>query len=94
MRNALLDDLSSIADLELFVLQDVRLSQADLAAKGRWQTIIVAQQVALQTLLLARQSDYDAVWLIAPETDGILSAWCEFLVHKESFAYFRGSCGR
>jgi hypothetical protein len=53
MRNALLDDLSSIADLELFVLQDVRLSQADLAAKGRWQTIIVAQQVALQTLLLA-----------------------------------------
>jgi predicted ATP-grasp superfamily ATP-dependent carboligase len=91
MRNALLDDLSSIADLELFVLQDVRLSQADLAAKGRWQTIIVAQQVALQTLLLARQSDYDAVWLIAPETDGILSAWCEFFSAQGKFLHTSGA---
>ncbi len=91
MRNALLDDLSCIANLELFVLQDARLSQADLAAKERWQYIIVTQQIALQTLLLTRQPDYDAVWLIAPETEGILSSWCQFFSVQGKFLYTSGA---
>ena len=90
MRNALLDDLSSITDLELLVLQDERLSQNDLAATAGWQSIIMTQQMDLRILLLARQSDYDAVWLIAPETDGILALWCQFFNELGKILYTSG----
>lgn len=90
MRNALLDDLSTIENLQVLVLQDTRLNQETLALKTGWKTIIIAWQMDLQVLLLSRQSDYDAVWLIAPESDGILAIWCQFFRQQGKYLYTSG----
>ncbi len=87
MRNALLDDLGIIADLELLVLQDERLALNDAALGIGMQYVQITQTVDLQTFLSARQSDYDAVWLIAPETDGILAQWCQFFSEQSKYLF-------
>ena len=87
MRNALLDDLYALTDLNLLVLQDARLSFDDSQTPAGTQYLIIKRGMDLQCLLAARQTDYDAVWLIAPETDGILSLWCQFFSEQGKFLY-------
>jgi len=78
MRNALLDDLCALMDVELLVLQDARIAQQTEQQYAHLQTLTIFQQTDLQILLSDKQSTYDIVWLIAPETDGILAFWCHF----------------
>ncbi len=78
MRNALLDDLYSIINVELLVLQDERITSDKIRRQERLQYLTVSHEIELQTLLSAQQETYDTVWIIAPETDGILAFWCHF----------------
>ncbi|WP_428354137.1 ATP-grasp domain-containing protein [Methyloprofundus sp.] len=89
MRKALLDDLGCIENLEVLVLQDARLDQNDVELKAAWQTIIISQQMDLQALL-SGQVEYDAVYLIAPETDGVLAFWCQFFNQQGKKLYTSG----
>lgn len=68
MRNALIDDLLEIPNIELLVLHDKRTTMHN----GDLQWLTIDQGVVLARYLQEMQSLYDAVWLIAPETDGIL----------------------
>lgn len=78
MRNALLDDLCALMDVELLVLQDARIVQQTEQLYVHLQTLTIFQQTDLPALLSDKQSTYDIVWLIAPETEGILAFWCHF----------------
>ncbi len=75
MRNALMDDLSAIPTVELLVLQDYRVAMPYYA---NLQCLRIEQGTVLTHYLHEVQDLYDAVWLIAPETEGILLAWCRF----------------
>ena len=78
MRNALLDDLCALTDVELLVLRDERIALDQTKQNARLQYLTIFRGTDIQALLFARQSTYDAVWLIAPETEGILAFWCYF----------------
>jgi predicted ATP-grasp superfamily ATP-dependent carboligase len=67
MLRALVDDLMDIPGTEITVLRDIRL-RADLPA-----TILVVQPGRFAAVFRKALFDCDAVWPIAPETDGILS---------------------
>lgn len=90
MRNALLDDLRSIQGLEILLMQDVRLSRHDVELNIAWQIIMISAHTDMQALLLTRQTEYDAVWLIAPETDGILAFWCQYFSAQGKYLYTSG----
>lgn len=87
MRNALINDLRTIADLHLLILQDQRLELNLEKQRAGIEYVMISQGADLQSLLCIRQSDYDAVWLIAPETDGILAQWCRFFGKQRKFLY-------
>jgi len=77
MRNALLDDLLELTFIDkLLVLQDQRLFNKH--SNALVQNIRISQRQKLKETLLNLNSDYDAVWFIAPETAGILAAWTRF----------------
>ena len=78
MRNALLDDLCVLTDVELLVLRDERIAIEAEKQSVHLQYLTIFQQTDLQKLLSSKQAAYDIVWLIAPETDGILAFWCHF----------------
>lgn len=90
MRNALLDDLSELTDLELWVLQDERLAKETAKYSSTMQYISIAQGIDLRTFLLERKSQYDAVWLIAPESEGILAVWSQFFSEQGKFQFNSG----
>jgi len=73
MRTALLKDLHSLS-LPIIVLNDARISEPLLAAVV-WT---VGAETNLAEILSVRQAEYDAVWLISPETQGILVQWQQF----------------
>ena len=87
MRNALVDDLRIIADLHLLVLQDERLELSIEDQTAGVEYLVICQGEDLQSLLLIGQFDYDAVWIIAPETDGILAQWCQFFSEQRKPLY-------
>lgn len=76
---ALLADLSIIPDVEVTITSDVRLSTAELA---RFATVVrVSGQ--FEATFDACVDAADAVWLIAPEADGILESLSrKVLLHK------------
>ncbi len=82
MRNALLDDLRSITDVALLILQDERIVLDESRQNKRWQYFTISHGIELQTLLSALQDTYDVVWLIAPESDGVLAFWCHFFIQQ------------
>lgn len=90
MRNALLDDLRSLQGVQVLLMQDARLSQHDVEINIAREIIMISVQTDLQALLLTRQADYDAVWLIAPETDGILAFWCQYFSAQGKYLYTSG----
>ncbi len=81
MRNALIDDLLVIPNIELLVLHDKRTAMH----QGNLQCLTLDQGMVLATYLQEIQSLYDAVWLIAPETEGILLQWCRFFNTQAKF---------
>ena len=90
MRNALLDDLRTIKDLNLLVLKDERIAVDTIDSTTNIQYLNIVQGMDLESILSARQADYDCVWLIAPETDGILAHWCHFFSKQEKYLYTSG----
>lgn len=80
MRNALLADLSELAAgyIELLVLHDARIVESVENNSESFRWIAINSGTDLKTKLLGLDTAYDAVWLIAPETDGILLDWCRF----------------
>ena len=78
MRNALLDDLRSITDVALLILQDERIALDESRQNKCWQYLTISHGTELLELLSTLQDTYDAVWIIAPESDGILAFWCRF----------------
>lgn len=75
MRDALLQDLRSIENLQLLVLSDERVEQPQ---ESEGVLLDIKQGTDLVSYLQNIKADYDAVWLIAPETDGILVNWQQF----------------
>lgn len=90
MRNALLDDLESINHIEVLVLLDERVMQCENTENSRFNYLTIDQKTDLIGLLTAQQSRYDAVWLIAPETDGILARWCHFFTQQSKLLMTSG----
>ncbi len=79
MLHALLNDLSVINTLELLVLRDERIGIDSATISMPLQYITVSCGQVLTDLLTTRQASYDAVWIIAPESDGkVLAFWCQF----------------
>lgn len=78
MRNALLDDLMAVNNIDVLILQDERVERYRDQDNAELVCLTIYQSMDLHTFLQARQSAYDVVWLIAPETDDILSHWCQF----------------
>ena len=78
MGHALLDDLAELTAVELFVLRDERVDNATVKHNAKVQFLTVFKYTDLQEFLLERQETYDVVWLIAPETEGVLAFWCHF----------------
>jgi len=78
MRTALLDDLSAVENLELIVLNDVRISEPEV------QGIVLAIEpgINLNSYLTTIHDSYEAVWLIAPESSGILVEWQQFFMQQ------------
>src|SRR3954468_269794 len=66
MLRALVDDLTAVPGTEVTVLRDFRL-MADLPA-----TMHIVQSGQFPAVFRRALSECDAVWPIAPETDGIL----------------------
>jgi predicted ATP-grasp superfamily ATP-dependent carboligase len=69
MRDALLRDLSDIPGLSLSVTYDVRLTRSDLDIHA----IAIHPEEDIDLVWDAAIREADAVWIIAPETDGVLS---------------------
>jgi len=82
MRNALLDDISAISKIELLILQDERVEKNSSINCLNPTYLLVSQEDNLAQLLEAKRPAYDAVWLIAPETDGVLAKWCQFFAQQ------------
>ncbi len=77
MLQALLDNLSVIAGIELELMLDVRCQRL-INTAGLSITLIGPQQDSLHELKnLAQQCD--AVWPVAPETEGVLQNICRML---------------
>lgn len=74
MLQALVDGLAGMKTVELSVMLDFRL-QGKLSFSTGNITIIGPEQACHPTFLLLMQT-CDAVWPIAPESDGILQALC------------------
>ncbi len=79
MRVALLQDLEEIQNLKLLVLNDGRVNPPQMAEGA---LLNIKQGTDLASYLHDINSDYDTVWLIAPETDGILVHWNQFFNQK------------
>jgi predicted ATP-grasp superfamily ATP-dependent carboligase len=75
MRTALLQDLIEISGLTLLVLNDIRINAPQISTVN---TINIKQGSNLELYLRAINGSYDTVWLIAPETNGILVKWQQF----------------
>ena len=75
MRAALLEDLRSLS-LSIIVLNDARISEP-LLEGAVWS---IKADDDLVHILQAKQEEYDAVWLITPETGGVLVEWQQFFL--------------
>lgn len=89
MRHALLDDLKSLK-VDVWILTDERVPIRETEKCLDWQYLTICEGDNLQEILQARQAMYDVVWLIAPETDGLLSFWSHFFVQQGKVL---ASCG-
>ncbi len=72
MLQALVDDLKSLAHLDLLLPLDQRCKDLSLPANA--QIITIGHGSNALSLLPGLIAGCDAVWLIAPETDGLLAA--------------------
>lgn len=74
MLAALLNDCHALIDLELTILRDARLAKIDLIENNaRHHCHIVTTPTDFQYLWTQCLNDADAVFIIAPETDNILT---------------------
>jgi len=78
MRNALLNDLCELNRVELIVLCDQRVEFLIGDNRGNITVLTIKLGENVQEILLKNSSLYDAVWLIAPESEGILALWAQF----------------
>lgn len=76
MRAALLQDLGEIQGLKLLVLNDARIEEPQIPPAGTLFNI--QPRTNLELYLREIKDDYDVVWLIAPETEGMLVKWHQF----------------
>lgn len=82
MHNALLNDLLELTFIhKLLDLQDQRLFNKH--SNDFVQTICISPKNKLKETLSDLNNAYDAVWLIAPETEGILADWTRFFTGQD-----------
>ena len=79
MRDALLRDISELAQYEVTVMQDVRLTAAEYAAHS-----LTVQADDFLDVLNKALKQADIVWVIAPETDGALIELAELCLATET----------
>jgi len=79
MRAALLQDLESIKDVSLIVLNDLRISEPEI---NSGILLHIEPGINLQSYLSDIKESYDVVWLIAPETECILLNWNDFFIQQ------------
>lgn len=90
MRDALLQDLSAFKQYQLITMHDVRLTPSEYAKKSM---VVAAGDFKKVFKKALKQADF--VWLIAPETDGVLLELTELCLEaeaKETHALLLG-CG-
>lgn len=80
MLNALLLNLAELADIQLTVLLDWRCAQIQLPDNAK--AVLVAEDQLIDNFLPELIEQVDAVWLIAPETDAILSKLSQWVEKK------------
>ncbi len=83
MRDALLLDLAELDLCSVSVLLDERLF-LDTEKIKPW---LITAKMNVMDYLIRRDADYDGVWLIAPETDGILGRWTQFFEAQGKLLY-------
>jgi len=86
MRTALLADLSALKNVELIVLNDARISEPQVQGK----LLVIEQGINLRAYLTAIHDNYEAVWLIAPESSGILVDWQQFFMQQNKLLCLSG----
>ncbi len=79
MRDALLRDLSELAHYEVSVMQDARLAPSQYVRQ-----LLNVQEGEFHNAFSRAIKQVDLVWLIAPETDGILTALTELCLASET----------
>jgi len=78
MLQALLDNCAVINGLDVLVMLDWRLVASTQCARAKIHTIQAEDDCYQQFIQLV--ADCDAVWPIAPESDGVLQQWCQVVV--------------
>ena len=78
MLQALLDNCATIHELDVLVMLDWRLVASIQFASAKVHTIQAEDDCYQQFIQLV--ADCDAVWPIAPESDGVLQQWCQVVV--------------
>jgi predicted ATP-grasp superfamily ATP-dependent carboligase len=77
MLQALTEDLSTQFGVELYITRDYRLSEYFFSQFNNINVIQVAKDSDIESIYTDLCHQCDAVWPIAPESDGILTELCE-----------------
>ncbi len=80
MLNALLLDLAVLSDIQITVMQDWRCTHLPLPKNAK--AVLVSKGQSIDDLMQQLIECVDAVWLIAPETDAILSNLSQWVEAK------------
>lgn len=80
MRAALLQDLEEVQGISFLVLNDARINEPETSTG---KSINIQQGTDLSAYLREMKASYDTVWLIAPESKGILVKWHQFFSEEK-----------
>jgi len=88
MRDALLHDIAALGAFEVTVMHDARIAPSDLAARN---VRVEDRQFKKMFTQMLEQVDY--IWLIAPETDGVLLELSELCYRLHAQGHVFLGCG-
>ena len=79
MLQALTKDLSAQFGVELYITRDYRLSEQFFLQFNNINLIHVAKDSDIKSIFTALCHQCDAVWPVAPESDGVLAEFCDIV---------------
>jgi predicted ATP-grasp superfamily ATP-dependent carboligase len=82
MLQAMLDNVAALPQITRTVLLDYRVLPQFALNTALFQVVQVMPDDDLLTLFTQQLDNADAVWLVAPETDGVLAQLCHLVVQR------------